>query len=180
MTNIEKVEKLREKANVNYADAKDALERSDWDVLDAMILLERDGKIPTEKNIVEVAYTTKDEEPETEQGTASAGSTPGLGDLLAKFFRFIGKLIRKGNANTLIVERGTEKIVGIPVTVVVLLAILGFWAIIPLLIVGLFFGFKYSFSGPDLGKDNINSAMHKATDVADGIKKEFQDKKDEQ
>ena len=179
MTNIEKVEKLREKANVNYADAKDALERSDWDVLDAMILLEKNGKIPTEQNIVEVAYTTKDDEPNTEQGTASAGSTPGFGDLLARFFRFIGKLIKKGNANTLIVEKDSETIVGVPVTIFVLLGLFAFWAIIPLLIVGLFFGFKYSFSGPDLGKENINSAMHKATDVADGIKKEFNDKKAE-
>jgi hypothetical protein len=179
MTNIEKVEKLREKANVNYADAKDALERSDWDVLDAMILLEKDGKIPTEQNIVEVAYTTKDDEPNAEQSTASAGSTPGLGDLLRQFVRFAGRLIKKGNANTLIVERGSETIVGVPVTIFVLLAALAFWAIIPLLIIGLFFGFKYSFSGPDLGKDHINSAIHKANDVADGIKKEFQDKKAE-
>lgn len=40
MDNFEKVEKLREKANVSYEEAKQALENCNWDILDAMIYLE--------------------------------------------------------------------------------------------------------------------------------------------
>ena len=44
MDNFEKVEKLVEKAGVSYADAKRALEQASGDLLDAMIILEQDGK----------------------------------------------------------------------------------------------------------------------------------------
>ncbi|MBO5256257.1 MAG: UBA/TS-N domain protein, partial [Clostridia bacterium] len=45
MEHIEMVERLHEKANISYTDAKDALERSGWDMLEALVLLEREGKI---------------------------------------------------------------------------------------------------------------------------------------
>ena len=46
MTNFEMVETLREKANVTYEEARDALEAANWDLLDAMLLLEKEGKVP--------------------------------------------------------------------------------------------------------------------------------------
>jgi len=42
---IEKVDKLVERADVGYEVAKDALERANGDLLDAVILLEREGKL---------------------------------------------------------------------------------------------------------------------------------------
>jgi len=44
MTDLEKVEKLREKANVSYAEAKEALDKSNSDILEALIYLENQGK----------------------------------------------------------------------------------------------------------------------------------------
>ena len=37
MEQLEKVEKLRERADVSYEEAKEALEACDWDLLDAMV-----------------------------------------------------------------------------------------------------------------------------------------------
>ena len=37
MEQLEKVEKLRERADVSYEEAKEALEDCDWDLLDAMV-----------------------------------------------------------------------------------------------------------------------------------------------
>ena len=45
MEMIEKVERLREKANVSYEEAKAALEQTGGDLLDAIVLLERQGKV---------------------------------------------------------------------------------------------------------------------------------------
>ncbi len=45
MDHIEMVENLRQKANVSYSEAKESLEKANWDMLEAMILLENDGKI---------------------------------------------------------------------------------------------------------------------------------------
>ena len=45
MEMMEKVERLREKANVTYEEAKAVLEQTGGDLLDAMVLLERQGKV---------------------------------------------------------------------------------------------------------------------------------------
>ena len=44
MENLEKVEQLVDKAGCTYAEAKEALEYTDWNLLDAIIRLEHDGK----------------------------------------------------------------------------------------------------------------------------------------
>ncbi|NLO13382.1 MAG: ubiquitin, partial [Clostridiales bacterium] len=44
MDHFEMVEKLRQKANVSYEEAKAALEHSEWDLLDALVYLESQGK----------------------------------------------------------------------------------------------------------------------------------------
>ena len=45
MTNFEMVELLRQKANVSYEEAKAALEAANWDLLDAIVLLEKEGRV---------------------------------------------------------------------------------------------------------------------------------------
>ena len=45
MDHLEMVEKLREKANVTYDEARTALEVCNWDLLDALLLLENEGKL---------------------------------------------------------------------------------------------------------------------------------------
>ena len=51
MDTFEKVEKLREKANVTFEEAKAALDEANGDLLDAMILLEKQGKAETRAEI---------------------------------------------------------------------------------------------------------------------------------
>ncbi len=59
MEQLEKVEKLRQRANVSYEEAKEALEASGWDLLDAMVYLEKQGKVkPPEQE----TYTTNCED----------------------------------------------------------------------------------------------------------------------
>ena len=53
---FEKVEKLVEKAGVSYEDAKAALDKADGDLLDAMILLEKEGKAKAPE---QSSYSTK-------------------------------------------------------------------------------------------------------------------------
>ena len=43
------------------------------------------------------------------------------------------------------------------------------------MVIGLFFGFSYSFAGPELGRDDINSAMGKATSAAEALKTEIRE-----
>ena len=63
MDQFEKVEKLKERANVTYEEAKQALEASGWDVLEAMIYLEKQGKATTHdlKKYLDKKYKAKGE-----------------------------------------------------------------------------------------------------------------------
>lgn len=47
MTTLEQVEKLRAMANVSYDEAKAALDATNGDLLEAIILLEKQGKVAT-------------------------------------------------------------------------------------------------------------------------------------
>ena len=64
-------------------------------------------------------------------------------------------------------------------TVLVLLLIFTFWITLPLIIIGLFFGYRYMFAGPDLGRDNVNSTLDSVAKVAENLKKEVKDSKNE-
>ena len=45
MDKIAMVEDIRRRANLNYEQAKALLEKADWDLLDALVILEKEGKI---------------------------------------------------------------------------------------------------------------------------------------
>ena len=93
MDNLEKVEKLRERANVSYEEAKAALEQSDWDLLDAMVKLEKSGKTagPRQSDFRTSAETqedyvaVKDKVMEQQNKKVHVGRT--LGDVFRSFFR---------------------------------------------------------------------------------------------
>ena len=174
MTHIEMVEKLRERADVNYADAKDALERANWDLLDAMILLEKEGKVLSETAVVitETPQGDASAKDAKEEKTKDAGAvhTTTFRALMGKLWIGLKKLVHLGNTNHFVVERNGAQNMVFSVTVLVILLLIGFWVVVPLLIIGLFFGYHYSFMGPQLGREDVNSAMHKASSVADDIK----------
>ena len=67
-------------------------------------------------------------------------------------------------------DKGANHLLAMPVTALVLLMLCAFWVCVPLLIVGLFTGCRYSFSGKELGRENINAALGKAADAADHVK----------
>jgi len=54
----------------------------------------------------------------------------------------------------------------------VLLLIFAFWVCIPLLVIGLFAGCRYSFSGAELGRESVNNAMDKAAEAVERVKEE--------
>ena len=166
--------KLSQRTGVSLEDAKAALNACDFDMLDAVVYLEQLGKTGAPKYS---SYTT--EQNTGAERTAAYDEVEvkvkrvTLGDLLAKFFKWVGKVIKIGNENFFDVTRNGEEIIKMPITVCVLLLLLAFWVCVPLLIIGLFFSFRYGFSGPVFRDDVFNKAMDKASDVTENIKKEF-------
>lgn len=162
MTNYEMVEKLSEKMGVTLEEAKTALEASDWDMLDAALLLEKERGIEGE------AYTTRQE---PKSAPEEAPRHRGGRWALHRAGQVIKRLFDIGNRNRFEVRRrnSDEIVLDMPTTAMVLLLIFAFWVCVPLLVIGLFGGYRYSFSGAELGRESINSAMDKAADAADKV-----------
>ncbi len=165
MTHYEMTEKLAEKMNVSLEEAKNALEACDWEMLDAALMLEKEHGAANER-----AYSTRPEPEEEKTRREQAkerrrGVVDGLGDLVRSLFNM-------GNRNRFEVRKGDDTVLEMPVLVLVLLLIFAFWVCLPLLVIGLFIGFRYSFSGAELGRESVNSAMNKAAEAVEKVKEE--------
>ena len=66
MEKLKLVDKLKNKANISYEEAKDALEKSNWDMLEAMLYLEAHGKV--KKPSISIFYTNESKESYNENG----------------------------------------------------------------------------------------------------------------
>jgi hypothetical protein len=175
MTTLDQVEKLRAMANVSYDEAKTALDATNGDLLEAIIYLEKQGKVTTPSG---GGYYSSEKPADTgavpyknagwDKQTNSDG---GILSLMKKFGSFCLKMIRKGNANNFEVLMGEEVKTSVPVTVLSLLLIFAFMITIPLIVIGLFFGMRYRFTGPDCSGKTVNDAMNSAADAAINLKK---------
>ena len=180
MDNYQKVEQLVNKAGCSYEDAKAALERSGWDMLDAVISLEREGKVKQEtveqtsqkadeaaEIIPEVTVETRADTGLFETGTAGnqdyAGSTGNKEETSKPKFRLWNRFKSIMTKNR--------------IPVIALLSF--FWATLILAVIAMVFGCRFHFEGEDLGKTNINNTMDKATDYAEKVKKDLTGKKNE-
>lgn len=175
MITMEQVEKLREKTGITYEEAKKVLEQTDGDLLEALILLERENKIKA-PNGGGTYYSNEETKQESNEQSQNEGSKKNakaqykedrlsLGELVGSFFNWMGKAFNKGNANDFEVNKDGKNVIRLPLTVLVLLLIFTFWFVIPLMVIGLILGFRYSFAGPDLEKTQVNKAMDTVTDV---------------
>ena len=187
---LEQVEQLRAHAAVSYEEARRALEACDGDLLDALILLEREGRVgpepppsgPTrgpeasgkdEKRFWGLAVTAGGHRGREERGSWRAR----LRELLAAAV----DLLRHCTVNQFEVWRNGERMTALPVLILILLVLVAYWISLPLLVVGLFFGCKYRFSGPDLDKNRVGEVVNQVSakvgdavgQVRDEFKREF-------
>lgn len=162
MERKEMIEKIMKKADVSYEKAEEALEKCNWDMLDAIIYLEREKKEKESKAVVCVPEIHNDSE-----------GHDGLGRLLGRIFKFIGKMIRKGNVNYFHINKEGKEPIKISITISAVLLILAFWPVMLLLVIGLFLGYKYSIKGKDIKGNEVNNVFNKASEAADSIKNNF-------
>ena len=180
MEHMEMVEKLREKANISIEEAKAVLEKNNWDMLDALIELERQGKITdgvkmSTENQNNAAYETVSP---TVTGQAFEGEAEGSTaekKNRGKIKRTLKQILRMSIDNSFVIKRNEEVLVRVPVIIPIACAVASFWITAIVLFVGLIFGLKYSFEGKELGKDTINDTMEKASDFAQNIVDEIKE-----
>ena len=179
MEKLKLVDKLRDKANISYEEAKKALENSNWDMLDAMLYLEKHGKV--KKPSVSIFYTNGSKESYTEHGevvnlkedkkknnSESKNNFEGI-------FEAICKVIDTCNNIFIEIIKSNKVLLKIPFTVLILLLFFAFWMIIPLMIVGLFFDVEFLVSSKNVNVDKINKVFNEISKVVKDIKRKFTD-----
>ena len=171
MEMIEKVERLREKANVSYEEAKAALEQTGGELLDAIVLLERQGKV---KEPAHSTFSTEYEEQKEyikvrDKVEEQENSAPSMGRTIGRLFRGLIRFIKQ---TTFIVTKGEDTVFTMP-TLIFALLLFFFWEVLaPVMVIALFFGVRYSFEGEEEA-EKANSILHKAGDFAQDVKSEF-------
>ena len=195
MENYQKVEQLVNKAGCSYEDAKAALEGCEWDMLDAVISLERDGKISketaeqkTEEPIEIIPEVSADKVSGNNsqqityvyaegQGGNNAGgeNTTDNSQKEPKGVRKLWNRIKSilMNNRMLVFKSNGQQIVDLPVVIPLIALIAFFWATLILAGVAMVFGCRFHFEGEDLGKTTINNTMDKATDYAEKVRNDF-------
>ncbi|MDP4091482.1 MAG: DUF4342 domain-containing protein [Bacillota bacterium] len=137
---LEQIDELRRRANVGYEEAKDALERNNGDIIEALIYLEKQNKAKGERNF--------------ESG----------------FMDSFKKLIRQGQETRFVVRKKDNTVLNIPVNAVVLttvvmppLTVIGGMA-------ALFTGHRMKFERPSGSEMDINRVMDRMADTADRMR----------
>ena len=93
MTRLEMVETLREKAGVSYDDAREALEKNNWDMLDAAIALKRDTDFGTGESKSGAVQGTQTREEPSDGSIRDFAS--GIGDKFSVGLRFLLSILAK-------------------------------------------------------------------------------------
>ena len=162
MDEEQKIEKLRQRADVSYEEARDALRACEGDLLDAMVYLERLGQAKAPE---QTTFSTNAEEKQSYENVTEAvsrsqdeNSDPSFGEQLGHLLK---TAFQKSIDNSLVVSHRGEEKFRLPIIVVVLLFLVFNFAAVVALIVSLFFDVKYQFAGKD-DLSKVNRMMDEA------------------
>lgn len=165
MTNTEMIDRIVEKSGITKEQAEDALAKNNWDLLDAMIYVERTYSQQSGAS----SYSTYnggynqnpqgfDEKPKTQSDDFDGRR------MLRKFCHMLTR-------NDIVISRNGKDIVALPVLVWALLLLSSFSSILLLMIITMFFGVKYYFRGQELGTDTVNGAADSIFNLVQKVKK---------
>ena len=144
MEHMEMIDKLREKAGISREDAADALTRSGWDMLEALVILEQEGKIaPLTSSVVtaeaqgNTGYGYNNVYGAQNRGTGVRGDGEGLAQKIRNLFR-------SSMTYSLIVRRDGKLLLSLPVLIFVIILLAAFQISAVALLIGLFCGCRFS------------------------------------
>jgi len=137
---LEQIDFLRERANVSYREAKEALEETGGDIVEALVMLEKQNKISGKK-----------------QSSSKSNGENGFWDSIKNFFR-------KMNRIRFILRNEKSVLINFPLTVALILAIFATPFAVVGILVALFAGYRIQFK-TDKGEDMaINKYFDKVSD----------------
>lgn len=181
MDKLKLVEKLREKTGIKYEDAKRALEINNWDILEAILYLEKKGKVKGPS--VSIFYTNEYKENYEKKSIESKfdefkyDSNYKFNNTFEWFFEVICKSIDTCNNIFIEIKGHNNFFLRFPLTVVIVLIIFGFWLIIPITIIGLFLDIEFSVESKKFNTDKVNGVLSKISKEVQKIKGKGKDRR---
>lgn len=182
---MEQVEQIREKTGCTYEEAKNALDAANGDVLDAIIALEKAGKVKTGATATASTNPISGDKPQDgpiisddmKQAQADYQASTSASSFkkdLNNLWELIKGLFDKSLEVKLVGMRNGEVVFTLPV-IVLILGLLFWGSTLWLLILGLFFGFRYHFVGvkKTTFEVDVNDAMEKAANKVDELKEDL-------
>ena len=158
MNRFELIEKLRERADINYEEADQLLSDTQDDLIAALIILEKQGRLKGMQQ-GRPGRTSGDDGVRTEAGTKKSKRS-----VIGHAFRTFGNFIAH---TTFHMAHGESEILVLPTFVFALLMLFFWQTIAPLMLISLFFKVHYYFDGTASTKaanDFIDQAEELATD----------------
>ena len=172
MEKIKLIDKLREKANISYEEAKIVLENNNWNILDALLYLEESGKI--EKPSVSIFYTNESRysgeiqviKNNDEYKYKAQSGFQGIFEAICKFIDTCNNIFLE-------IKKVDKVFLKIPLTVVAILSFFMFWIIIPLIIIGLFFDIEFYVYAKSIDTNKVNKILSEVSKYVKDIKEKF-------
>lgn len=143
---LEKIDLIRSRAHVTYEEAKEALEKNNYDEIDALIYLERNKK---------TVHATHSGAQNTQQQRPVNGPS---------FWEQTKTFISKMHAIKFTVEKDQSVVMNIPLTLFLLSLMILFPFIVTLLVLGLVFGYKMTFVKNSAEKYEVNAIFDATCD----------------
>ena len=172
MDEMEKVEKLRARAEVTADEARNALKACDGDLLDAMVFLEKIGKAKAPSEVVVTTSRTEHTTFEDVQNTVDRYDREAARPLSTKLKHLFSIIMDKLSNNFLRIEHKGEELIKVKLWIFVLVMLFVWHVSIVAIIISLFFGVRYSFVGRD-DMTEANKLIGKASEAASYVKDKF-------
>lgn len=158
MEHFEMVEKLVNTFGVNYEEAKNALEQSGWDPVEAAVILERGKNSTPETETPKVKNAARESFESCQNTVKEEGS---------KLFKTVWDFL---SLNEFVVKKSSgEVFLNLPLWISILLLCAFFWPVVLILGVVFIMGYRFSFTGPQMGKKTVKNAMDHAEKVGEDI-----------
>ena len=142
MEHFEMMEKLCEKANISLGEAKEVLERADWDMLEALVILEKEGKIqPLTTSVSTVEKESAYEKVESEIKNQKESSWNKFWSELAENLK---NLVNRCFTHSLVMRsRKSGNVIHIPLFIGIILCFVSLTMVAVGLLLGLLMGYDY-------------------------------------
>lgn len=138
---LEQIDLLRKRANVNYKEAKEALEKCEGNIVEALTFLEEQNKLKPEKECFSDS----------------------------SFYQKLKNIINKLNRITFHISQSEKTILSIPLTIALLLGIIALPLTVALLALALFTGCKIRFHKSDGEECSINRSIDKISTTVNDL-----------